>query len=409
MYEMSEKNSSFNTPPPHSQHSPSHPTSFTSLLSYESIPRIGTYELPPSSTVSAADTAKSQSISLSAFTCEDASPMNVAADGTSTGQSLYSRNSVVLPSNTPLSPYYRRHSLPLYPVLEPTAATPKPRSPEVLANLVFPSNTHHSATPSNAGEKAMLSPPTVSSSPITPGSAGEGAESIRYARLYSTPNPLDHPSFLGFSPLNYGQGHMMTLTPSTPSHPSQYNSSPSEDLSSFRYLESSPSAQALPTQKCPSQKKKAIPDPSMMLTFNSKIGTSPLRRYPCSVCQKRFSRPSSLATHMHSHTGQKPFRCPVEGCGRCFSVQSNLRRHIKIHFKAGRPSPQTSTHLQRSEDHSQPSQPSPMISWQQRSGVDIDFQLVTMRNMDVMQNWRPLSQSPMQLELGMGEVFSDRN
>ncbi|KAI9256557.1 hypothetical protein BDA99DRAFT_413259, partial [Phascolomyces articulosus] len=51
------------------------------------------------------------------------------------------------------------------------------------------------------------------------------------------------------------------------------------------------------------------------------------RRYKCTVCVKRFTRPSSLATHMHSHTGEKPYKCQIEGCGRRFSVVSNLRRH----------------------------------------------------------------------------------
>ncbi|PWN33389.1 uncharacterized protein FA14DRAFT_109951, partial [Meira miltonrushii] len=53
--------------------------------------------------------------------------------------------------------------------------------------------------------------------------------------------------------------------------------------------------------------------------------------YECGWCGKRFSRPSSLKIHHHSHTGEKPFVCNEPGCGRTFSVQSNLRRHQKSH------------------------------------------------------------------------------
>ncbi|KAI8074511.1 hypothetical protein BC940DRAFT_231029 [Gongronella butleri] len=61
------------------------------------------------------------------------------------------------------------------------------------------------------------------------------------------------------------------------------------------------------------------------------------RRYKCDLCTKRFTRPSSLATHMHSHTGEKPYKCLFEDCGRRFSVVSNLRRHSKIHRAGGGP------------------------------------------------------------------------
>ncbi|TKY90778.1 hypothetical protein EX895_000776 [Sporisorium graminicola] len=58
-------------------------------------------------------------------------------------------------------------------------------------------------------------------------------------------------------------------------------------------------------------------------------------KYECAWCGKRFSRPSSLKIHHHSHTGEKPFVCNEPGCGRSFSVQSNLRRHQKCHTPGG--------------------------------------------------------------------------
>ncbi|KAK5115072.1 hypothetical protein LTR62_001769 [Meristemomyces frigidus] len=50
-------------------------------------------------------------------------------------------------------------------------------------------------------------------------------------------------------------------------------------------------------------------------------------RYICPTCTKAFSRPSSLKIHSHSHTGEKPFKCPRSGCGKAFSVRSNMKRH----------------------------------------------------------------------------------
>jgi uncharacterized Zn-finger protein len=50
-------------------------------------------------------------------------------------------------------------------------------------------------------------------------------------------------------------------------------------------------------------------------------------RYTCATCNKPFSRPSSLRIHSHSHTGEKPFRCPHPNCGKAFSVRSNMKRH----------------------------------------------------------------------------------
>lgn len=50
-------------------------------------------------------------------------------------------------------------------------------------------------------------------------------------------------------------------------------------------------------------------------------------RYVCGSCNKAFSRPSSLRIHSHSHTGEKPFKCTRKGCGKAFSVRSNMKRH----------------------------------------------------------------------------------
>jgi len=60
-------------------------------------------------------------------------------------------------------------------------------------------------------------------------------------------------------------------------------------------------------------------------------------RYICQTCNKAFSRPSSLRIHSHSHTGEKPFKCPRAGCGKAFSVRSNMKRHERGCHGGGMP------------------------------------------------------------------------
>ncbi|KAM0754927.1 hypothetical protein T439DRAFT_125232 [Meredithblackwellia eburnea MCA 4105] len=55
-----------------------------------------------------------------------------------------------------------------------------------------------------------------------------------------------------------------------------------------------------------------------------------LRRFLCPVCNKSFARPSAMQIHARSHSDERPFVCPDPSCAREFSVQSNLRRHIRL-------------------------------------------------------------------------------
>ena len=43
----------------------------------------------------------------------------------------------------------------------------------------------------------------------------------------------------------------------------------------------------------------------MMSQFSSKMPSNAQKKHKCKVCDKRFTRPSSLQTHMYSHTGEK--------------------------------------------------------------------------------------------------------
>ncbi|EDK37707.2 hypothetical protein PGUG_01805 [Meyerozyma guilliermondii ATCC 6260] len=109
----------------------------------------------------------------------------------------------------------------------------------------------------------------------------------------------------------------------------------------------------VPSEKEPESSKvsnQTSPSPSASPQSNSPVLTGPSgRRAPerkkrnsvptgeaaarsrCPICKKQFKRPSSMQTHIYSHTGQKCFKCPWEGCGREFNVKSNMTRHYKLH------------------------------------------------------------------------------
>ncbi|KII87849.1 hypothetical protein PLICRDRAFT_112314 [Plicaturopsis crispa FD-325 SS-3] len=67
------------------------------------------------------------------------------------------------------------------------------------------------------------------------------------------------------------------------------------------------------------------------------------KMHQCEICQKWFPRPSGLATHMNSHSGAKPFPCPVTKCNKTFAVRSNCKRHLRTHGIIPQPSSSASS------------------------------------------------------------------
>ncbi|GAA5861273.1 hypothetical protein JCM8547_008541 [Rhodosporidiobolus lusitaniae] len=82
------------------------------------------------------------------------------------------------------------------------------------------------------------------------------------------------------------------------------------------------------------------PQPPQPLPIPSKRRKDPkdvaARKYVCTECDQRFARPSALATHILTHTKEKPFICFT--CQRGFAVMSNLRRHCRVRNHALAPS-----------------------------------------------------------------------
>ncbi|KAK2845172.1 hypothetical protein Q5P01_011831 [Channa striata] len=86
-------------------------------------------------------------------------------------------------------------------------------------------------------------------------------------------------------------------------------------------------------QQLPAQGEASVPDFKTLSAPEEPALTESSRqskcRYRCSVCGRDFSRPSRLADHMNTHSGEKPYSCSV--CGKCFTKKINMVVHQRVH------------------------------------------------------------------------------
>jgi len=52
--------------------------------------------------------------------------------------------------------------------------------------------------------------------------------------------------------------------------------------------------------------------------------------YMCNTCLRAFDRPSALQIHERSHTGERPFPCPWNGCVKRFTTHGNMVKHSRV-------------------------------------------------------------------------------
>lgn len=147
--------------------------------------------------------------------------------------------------------------------------------------------------------------------------------------LMQRPTPMDHHHFNSSVP---PQLYASSSTSTVATTNSLY--SPTHEESGYTSDESARSKSSSGTIT-PSNTKEvvAVDNHQQDNNNNTSAGNN---KYSCPYCSKGFSRPSSLRIHTYSHTGERPFECPEQGCSRKFSVQSNMRRHLRVH-RLGRP------------------------------------------------------------------------
>lgn len=220
-------------------------------------------------------------------------------------------------------------------------------STRIISNSVFQRihHQHQHRSPRNLHSRSFsdYTHPYPTSTP--PHSSGSKLVSINSHRRATSTNTFDlilQP--LAQKPLDY---HAATVPPSlcqsistaTTSAPGSPTANEESGYTSDETVASSKSTnESKPSTKMPTAS-----------TVNNNSSTN---RYICSYCSKGFSRPSSLRIHTYSHTGERPFECPEEGCSRKFSVQSNMRRHLRVH-QLGKPLKRNANKTGQAVDRSQ--------------------------------------------------------
>ncbi|KAK0213086.1 hypothetical protein DFS33DRAFT_95325 [Desarmillaria ectypa] len=164
---------------------------------------------------------------------------------------------------------------------------------------------------------------TRSSSPPDPYvSAYETDRAVRKARSYPSGGRSQQPEYYNPS----GTGWRKMRSPSPYDYPSEQQARRYDPIATHRRALSYSEVQRSRTPSPELSRRPAYDQPSFKQSSSSPSSS----KHACGYCGKRFSRPSGLKIHLTTHTGDKPYICPEDGCGRAFSVRSNMRRHGRI-------------------------------------------------------------------------------
>jgi len=163
------------------------------------------------------------------------------------------------------------------------------------------------------------------------GDALDGARGMVAMSQDITPRNIYGPRLDRSSPDSYGfpSSHSAHSSISSGTY-GQYYTGSSAESSITDYSSASESIDQMPSRTLPRPSGLSVntlpPAPqSMMGSFNSKVSSNTQKKHKCKVCDKRFTRPSSLQTHMYSHTGEKRESLATSSIRRCTHIVCSIR------------------------------------------------------------------------------------
>ncbi|XP_041659898.1 sal-like protein 1 [Cheilinus undulatus] len=185
--------------------------------------------------------------------------------------------------------------------LLPSQAANKPTKPSSsLSQILQPHKTHMEGTGGAAGAQGYLRGSSRSTAPSTPSSAA-----------------------IPMAPSNCPLALSLAL-PNRYLHEKSSNTTSSSGHSSMPFLNSA----SVPMVSNPQQALHSVSGGQEPSSASSSTSASRLQ-HACRFCGKTFSSDSSLQIHLRSHTGERPYQCPV--CLSRFTTRGNLKVHFLRH------------------------------------------------------------------------------